>query len=158
MGRTIVRIKLTNYRDLVAKDLGVLEGEPRQVEVEALVDTGATGICLKPSVIQVLGLLKVDTTVHRTANGKRRSDIYSPARLDLMGRYGNFDVVELAEDAPNLLGQIPLEHLDLVVDPATKTLQPNPEHDGEWAFEAYCSAAGPRPRRSATPPAFLPSP
>ncbi len=34
-----------------------------------------------------------------------------------MGRYGAFEVIEIDDDVPNLLGQIPLEYHDLVVDP-----------------------------------------
>ncbi len=34
-----------------------------------------------------------------------------------LGRYGAFEVIEIDDDVPNLLGQIPLEYHDLVVDP-----------------------------------------
>jgi hypothetical protein len=52
-------------------------------------------------------------------------------------RHGNFDVVATDEKAPNLVGQIPLEYLDFVVDPKRQKLIPNPEHGGKQMTEEY---------------------
>ena len=43
----------------------------------------------------------------------------------------------LDDDVPNLLGQIPLEYLDFVVDPRGKKLVPNPEHGDKQMSEEY---------------------
>jgi len=40
-------------------------------------------------------------------------------------------------NVPNLLGQIPLEYLDFVVDSKNRKLIPNPEHGGEQMTEEY---------------------
>ena len=128
MGKVIAKFSVTNYADLVAQDLKVLKRKPRTMEVEALVDTGATRLYLKPSVIKALGLKKSGTVMSRTTNGNRERGVYSPVRMEMMGRSGNFDVVDIDESLPNLLGQIPLEYLDLVVDPKTQVLRGNPEH------------------------------
>jgi predicted aspartyl protease len=61
MGKVIVNIKLTNYSDLIPRRLKLAKGKPRVVEVEALVDTGATPLYLKPSVIKKLGLVRTET-------------------------------------------------------------------------------------------------
>ena len=137
MGRVIVTIKLTNQADLVLRQHKVLKGAPRRIEVEVLVDTGATRIYLKPSVIKALGLRKTGSINSRTTNGDRRRNVYSPVRLELLGRSGNFDVVDIDENVPNLLGQIPLEYLDLVVDPKLQVLRPNPAHDNKLMTEEY---------------------
>ena len=63
MGKVIVKIKLTNYSDLVVRRLKLTKSKPRWTEVEALVDTGATRFYLKPSVIKTLGLKKVGQCV-----------------------------------------------------------------------------------------------
>jgi len=110
---------------------------PRSVEAEALVDTGATGLYLRPSVIKALGLEKVDEVILQTTGGARRRSVYEPVRLDLPERHGNFDVVATDEKAPNLVGQIPLEYLDFVVDPKRQKLIPNPEHGGKQMTEEY---------------------
>ena len=54
-----------------------------------------------------------------------------------MGRHGAFQAVEIDDDVPNLLGQIPLEYLDLVVDPKGQKLVPNPEHGDKQMPEEY---------------------
>ena len=61
MGKVIVKIKLTNYSDLVLRRLKLAKRKPRVVEVEALVDSGATRLYLKPSIIKKLGLARTDT-------------------------------------------------------------------------------------------------
>jgi hypothetical protein len=57
--------------------------------------------------------------------------------MELMGREGNFDVVDIDEEVPNLLGQIPLEYLDFVVDPKNQCLRGNPEHGDKLMTEEY---------------------
>ena len=137
MGKVIVKLKLTNLFDLIVMRRLQSVGEPRIVEVEALVDTGATRLYLRPSVIRALGLERVDDILSRTTNGDRTRGVYDPVRLELMGRFGHFDVVDVDEHVPNLLGQIPLEHLDLVVDPKGQKLIPNPEHGDRQMSEEY---------------------
>ena len=138
MGKVLVRIKLTNYSDLVVQRLRLKKLRPRATEVEALVDTGATRLYLKPSVIKKLGLDRTDTVRSRTTNGDAIRYKYSPVQLELMGRRENFDVVEVPEGVPNLVGQVPLEVLDFVVDARGQKLIPNPAHGGEQMTEEYC--------------------
>ncbi len=54
MGKVIVKIKVTNYSDIVLQRLKLTKRKARQMEVEALVDTGATRLYLNPSVIKGL--------------------------------------------------------------------------------------------------------
>ncbi len=137
MGKVLIKIKLTNLFDLGARHRKLSTAKPREVEVEALVDTGATRLYLKPSVIRALGLEKLDTVITQTSNGPAKRDVYEPVRLEVKGRYGNFDVVGVGENVPNLLGQIPLEYLDFVVDSKHRKLIPNPEHGGQQMSEEY---------------------
>jgi hypothetical protein len=58
-------------------------------------------------------------------------------RLTIQGRHCPVDVLEVPDDVPVLIGQIPLENLDLVVDPRGGKLIGNPAHGGEHAFEMY---------------------
>ena len=137
MGKVVAKIKLTNYLDLELKRLKLRREKPRAVQTDALVDTGATRLYLKRSVIKALGLRKEGEVVSKTTNGTRRRSVYQAARLELMGRHGTFEVVEIDDDVPNLLGQIPLEYLDLVVDPKGQKLIPNPEHGDKQMSEEY---------------------
>jgi len=137
MGQVIVKIKLTNLKDAFLKAAGARKAKPREVEVEALVDTGATRLYLKPTVIKKLGLERTDTVRSRASNGNVIRYKYEPVRLELMGRHENFDVIEVPEEVPNLLGQVPLEVLDFVVDSRGQKLVPNPAHGGEQMTEEY---------------------
>jgi predicted aspartyl protease len=137
MGKVVVKIKLTNQGDLVAAQRKLSKAKPRTVEAEALVDTGATRLYLQSSLIKALGLRKESEVQSKTTNGVRRRAVFESVRLELMGRNGAFQVVEVDDDVPNLLGQIPLEYLDFVVDPRGQKLIPNPEHGDKQMSEEY---------------------
>ncbi|MBM3836850.1 MAG: clan AA aspartic protease [Verrucomicrobia bacterium] len=137
MGRIVVKIKLANYLDEQLKKLKLRKEKPRSLETDALVDTGATRLYLKSSAIRALGLRREGTVTSKTTNGSRKRGVYQPVRLELMGRHGAFQVVEVDDDVPNLLGQIPLEYLDFVVDPKRQKLIPNPEHGDKQMSEEY---------------------
>ena len=137
MGKVTVKLKLTNLFDLGAQHRKLSTAKPREVEVEALVDTGASRLYLKPSVIRALGLEQVDTVISQTSNGPATRGVYEPVRLELQGRYGNFDVVGVTESVPNLVGQIPLEYLDFVVDSKNCKLIANPQHGDKQMSEEY---------------------
>jgi len=56
--------------------------------------------------------------------------------LEIQGRSHRFDVIEVPDTLPNIVGQIPLEALDWVVDLRERKLIPNPEHKrGELSDE-----------------------
>ncbi len=137
MGKVLVKIKLTNYFELELKRRKLLKNKPRSVEAEALVDTGATRLYLQTNIIKALGLRKESEVQSKTTNGVRRRSVFEPVRLELMGRQGAFQAVEIDDDVPNLLGQIPLEYLDFVVDPRGQKLIPNPEHGDKQMSEEY---------------------
>ena len=139
MGKITVAARVENVGDLIAADQGHLApGAVRAVDVpDALVDTGATRLYLKRSVIKALGLRRAGGVESRTTNGLRRRPVFNPVRLEIMSRDGVFEVVEVDDDVPNWLGQIPLEYLDFVVDPKGQKLIPNPEHGDRQMSEEY---------------------
>jgi len=136
-GKVIVTIRLTNLKDSFLKAAGARRARPRTVAVEALMDAGATRLYLKPSVIKKLGLERTDTMRSKATNGDAIRDKYEPVQLELMGRRENFDVIEIPEVVPNLIGQVPLEVLDFVVDSRGQKLLPNPAHGGEQMTEEF---------------------
>ncbi len=137
MGKVIVKLRLINYVESELKSLKLLKRRPRMLQTNALVDTGATRLYLKTSVIKALGLKKTGEVQSQTTNGVRQRAVYQPVRIEVMGRNGVFEVVEVDDSVPNLLGQIPLEHLDFVVDPRGQKLIPNPEHGDKQMTEEY---------------------
>ena len=137
MGKVVVTVKVTNRIDLALAERRLSQKKPRQVEIEMLVDTGATRLYLKPSVTRKLGLEKVDAVRSRTTNGETVRFEYEPVQVEVLGRKETFEVIEVPESVPNLLGQVPLEVLDLVVDSKARRLVPNPAHGGEQMTEEY---------------------
>src|SRR5438105_4063066 len=117
MGRVTAVLKLQNWDDVATVAVGARQEAPRTVEVEALVDTGATRLSLRESIVAKLGLRPLRTVQSNTTSGVQIRRVFSPVNLELMGRATVQEVVALPDTAPNLLGQIPLEALDFVVDP-----------------------------------------
>jgi hypothetical protein len=66
-----------------------------------------------------------------------QADLYEAVRLTIQGRFCTMDVLEVPDEVPVLIGQIPLEHLELVIDPRSRTLTGNPAHGGEHMYELY---------------------
>ncbi len=138
MGKVTVRITVRNWDDIVTLALGTRKRAPRSLTADALVDTGATKFYLKPSLITTLGLRQIgEGTSHTMSNRKEKRRVFSPVELEIQGRTGRFDVIEIPEALPNIVGQIPLEDLDWVVDPKGRKLIANPEHPDGVRFDDY---------------------
>ena len=137
MGKVIAQIKVANWFDLESVAAGTRMDKSRALETNVLVDTGAVKFYLKSSIIRELGLRPVGEIQTRTMSNRSESRmVFSPVALEIQGRTGRFDVVEISDELPNIVGQIPLEDLDWVVDCKNQRLIPNPEHkNGELADE-----------------------
>ena len=139
MGRVLTEVIIENFQDLYAVKLGVLRPDQvrRVVVGDALVDSGASILSLPTRLIRQLGLDKRGTKRVTTSQGICEADKYEAVRLTIQGRDCPVDVLEVPDNVPVLVGQIPLENLDLVVDPRGAKLIGNPEHGGEQMFEMY---------------------
>lgn len=116
MGKVIEKVKFTSLFD-----------QTKSIVIEAVIDTGATMVVLPQNVVENLGLKKIRETKVRYANNRTElKSIYGVVTIEIKGRTGNFDVLAEAEGSQPLIGQVVLEILDLVVDPRTRTLIPNP--------------------------------
>lgn len=139
MGRVAVTAKIENLADLVEAEAGTRAAEDvRAITVDdALVDTGATMLSLPERVVRQLGLKKYGTKRAKTAAGSREFGIYSTVQLTVQGRDCRVDVTAVPDDCPPLIGQVPLELMDWVVDLQGQRLIGNPEHGGEQMIEMY---------------------
>ena len=116
MGKVIEKVKLTSLF------------EPKKsVEVDAVIDTGATMVVLPKDIVNALGLRKVREVKVRYANNKVETrPIYLVVTIELKGRSANLDVLVEEKGSQPLIGQVLLELLDLIVEPKTRKLIPNP--------------------------------
>ncbi|MFL5244969.1 MAG: aspartyl protease family protein [Gemmataceae bacterium] len=139
MGKVLVTAKMENLFDVERREQGLLPSDQvRSVEVaDALVDTGATGLMLPKRYVQQLGLRHMRTRQARGIGGIVPLPIYSAVRLTIQGRDCSIDVNEIADELPVLIGQIPLEALDWIVDSKNQRLIGNPEHGGEQMMDVF---------------------
>jgi len=140
MGRVLTTAKIENAGDLWAVRQGQKADEAvRRITVDdALVDTGATTLALPRRFIKELGLEKSYEKQATSSRGTGPVNVYEAVRLTLLDdRFCTVDVIEVPDDIPVLIGQIPLEMLDLVVDLQGRRLIGNPAHNGEQVLELY---------------------
>jgi len=116
MGKVTERVRLTSLFD-----------PTRSVEVEAVIDTGATMLVLPQNIIDELNLKKMREVRVRYANNKTEiKSVYGVVTVEICGRAGEFNALAEPEGTQPLIGQIILEQLDLIVDPSTRRVIPNP--------------------------------
>ncbi len=139
MGKVTTDATIENAGDVWAVKRGLIPAEgARRLELsDVLVDTGATLISMPLRLIEQLGLDRVSTKRVRGTTGPGEAGLYSAVRLTIQGRSCTMDVLGVPDDIPVLIGQIPLEHLDFVVDLREQKLIGNPAHGGEHMYEMY---------------------
>ena len=95
------------------------------VSVEALVDSGATHLCIPEHVQLQLRLEPIDSKEVTLADGSKRLVPYvGPIELHFKNRVGFAGALVMGDQV--LLGAIPMEDMDLVIIPKTRTLDVNP--------------------------------
>jgi clan AA aspartic protease len=126
MGLTYANIELVNGDDLSdfrRKRIG--EDEIRLMTVNALVDTGSIMLCVNESIKEALGLDVVGRRRSQLANGAfLELDIVGPVTVRYLGRDCDTRALLLPDDAEPLLGAIPMEEMDLYVNPGRNELLP----------------------------------
>lgn len=103
---------------------------PRQadlqpVEVDALADSGAVHLCIPTHVQIQLGLEEIAKKEVMLADGSTKLVPYvGPVELHFKNRVGFAGALVLGDEV--LLGAIPMEDMDLILIPKTRTLDVNP--------------------------------
>lgn len=136
MGRVTETVKIQNYEDVALWERGKLnESNVRTVKIEAIVDTGATYLCLPPSVIKQLGLLSSHSRKVITANDEVERRVFKGADITIQRRNEQMSVMENDKKTPPLIGYLVLEAMDFVVDSKAQKIIPNPAHEGRWVAD-----------------------
>jgi predicted aspartyl protease len=128
MGKVWVDAEVINQLDEGnARDGRLAADKVRKVLVKALVDTGATLFALPEETIKALGLQLQRTVRTRYADGKlHKRSVWGPVKLRVLKREMIIEVLAAPPGVPALIGQIPLEGLDLLVDARNQCLVPSP--------------------------------
>ena len=124
MGVFMELITLENVIDRGLADRGqIKDTEVRSLKVEAMPDTGAWTLVINEEVREKLGL-DIEGEVRSTiANGATANyPMTKPVKIQWKNRVTFQSAVVVADAKKVLLGALPLEGMDLIVDPVHQTL------------------------------------
>ena len=97
----------------------------QSIEVDVLADSGAVHLCIPPHIQIQLELEEIDKKEVILADGSRKLVPYvGPLELHFKNRVGFAGALVMGDEV--LLGAIPMEDMDLVIIPKTRTLDINP--------------------------------
>jgi clan AA aspartic protease len=124
MGTFKEEITLENIVDRGLANRGYIKKtEIRTLTVQAMPDTGAWTLVINENVREKLGLAIEDSAISTLADGKTSNyPITEPVKIKWKDRNISLPAVVVAEAKEVLLGAMPLEGMDLIVDPVHKRL------------------------------------
>ena len=124
MGNFTEEITLENIIDRGLAERGYIqENEIRTLKVDAMPDTGAWTLVINEDLRQRLGLTIRRWSNSTLADGKTSSyPITESVRIMWKDRSTELPAVVVAEAKDVLLGALPLEGMDLIVDPVRQKL------------------------------------
>jgi len=130
MGLVYAEIDLINGGEIYLQRQGLLDEESvKQVRVVALVDSGAYNLCINETVRAQLDLPFIQKQFGTLADETLiEGDVIGPVEVRFENRSTTVRAIVLPGDAEILLGSIPLEDMDVLIDPKQRKLVVNPKH------------------------------
>ena len=129
MGLIYADITLINSVDAILALRGNLPNENvRQIEVKALVDTGAITLTINEAIASQLDLTvheRIDVVLADGSHSKR--DVVGPVDIRFKNRSTSVRALVLPQADEVLLGAIPLEGMDVIIDPLAEQLIVHPD-------------------------------
>jgi clan AA aspartic protease len=124
MGIVYAEIILKNTKDIYNAEDGIIkESEIRQAAVRAMVDTGTGSLVINEEMRAKLGLAVRGLRRATFANdAKEVCKVTDPVTIYWNNRYTATPALVIPASNEVLLGAIPLEDMDLIVDPARQML------------------------------------
>ncbi len=129
MGLIYADIELINSEDIgLARRHLIDQDEIKKIHVNMLVDTGSYMLAINENMQAYLQLPVVDKRKARLANEQSiECDVVGPIDIRFKNRSTTCRAMVLPGDAEPLLGSIPLEDLDVVINPLKQELTVNPD-------------------------------
>ena len=123
MGVFTVEVTLRNWQNFLLPE----DERSEDVVCDALVDSGASELCLPAEVVERLNLVEVGRMRVQIADGGRHSyRLMGMVEVEVQGRACQVRAVELPRGSRVLLGAFPLEEMDWHISPKEGRLMPNP--------------------------------
>ncbi|GHT20643.1 hypothetical protein FACS189419_00080 [Planctomycetales bacterium] len=133
MGVIRTQIKLANTFDVISARKGLITKEAiRQKDIVALVDTGCDTLAINEEICKELGLSIASVFPAELANGSVENVAMSEAvEVYFENRQTTCNAWVMPGSTEPLLGAIPIEGMDVVIDLANQVLAVNPKHPGQ---------------------------
>jgi clan AA aspartic protease len=130
MGLVYAEIDLLNGGDVyLQRQKRLDEKDVKQVRVTALVDSGAYNLSINETVRAELDLPFIEKQFGRLADETLiEVDVVGPVEVRFENRSTTVRAIVLPGDAEILLGSIPMEDMDVLIDPRAQKLVVNPKH------------------------------
>ena len=98
-----------------------------EIDANAIVDTGAMDLCIPKLVALQLKLDAIEQRIVTLADGRKESvDYVGPVTVEVFGRHAFTGAMVMGDTV--LLGAIPMQAMDVLVDPRREVLVPNPQN------------------------------
>jgi clan AA aspartic protease len=124
MGLTYADITLVNTIDIADAKRGLMLPESiRTINVHALVDSGAMSLVINKKIKEQLGLQILRTMEGELADGSKATcEVAGPVGIRFKNRETTCEAFVLNEANEVLLGVIPIEGMDVILDPIKEEL------------------------------------
>jgi clan AA aspartic protease len=130
MGLVYAEIELSNGGDMYMfrQDL-MKEKDIRKTTISALVDSGAYMLAINETIKTQLDLPLIEKQFSRLADESIiELEVVGPVDVRFENRSTTVRAIVLPGNAEVLLGAIPMEDMDVLIDPKNQKLVVNPEH------------------------------
>ena len=129
MGLIYADIELINGEDIVMARRGYMDrDEIKRIKLNILVDTGSYMLAINENIQSILQLPVTEKKRAQLATGESVwCDVVAPIQILFQNRTSNCSALVLPGDAEPLLGAIPMEDMDVLINPLRQELTVNPE-------------------------------
>ncbi|NEP18845.1 MAG: clan AA aspartic protease [Leptolyngbya sp. SIO4C1] len=126
---TYAEIELVRADDLALVRAGYLaEDQVNRITVTAMVDSGATMLSIPKSLGECLNLARLDSLEAELADGSTiQADVVGPIEIRFKNRKTIANALLMPDNTDILLGAIPMQGMDVLIDPKREQLIVNPE-------------------------------
>jgi clan AA aspartic protease len=138
MGLTYAEITMVNGVEDGMAQRGIMKHEDvRQMTVSALVDSGANMLIISQAIADQLGLMIVESTNVELADGSiSKCSIVGSVSIRFKNRKATSSALVLPGASEVLLGVIPMEAMDVIIDPISQRLDVHPDRPDRAGFKA----------------------
>jgi len=129
MGITYAEIELISSDDVALHRRGYIpEDQIKSMKVKALVDSGASLLMITESIKNQLNLLKIDEQQAELADGSVINvEVVGPVEIRFENRKAIVSAMVLPGEVEVLLGAIPMQAMDVLIDIKQERLIVNPK-------------------------------